>query len=85
MEFEEQIPLLEQKIHQTLENLELADGRYSVGLGDYIELQDAKVNYNKAQHSFVKAVFNYNLARAKLEQAIAMEQEVTVKAEDKQK
>ena len=83
MEFEEQIPLLEQKIKQTLENLELADGRYSVGLGDYIELQDAKINYNNAQHSFVKAVFNYNVARAKLEQAIAMEQEVTIKLEGK--
>ena len=83
MEYEEQIPLLEQKIKQTLENLELADGRYSVGLGDYIELQDAKVNYNNAQHSFVKAVFNYNVAKARLEQAIAMEQEVTVKLEGK--
>ena len=85
MEFEEQIPLLEQKIHQTLENLELADGRYSVGLGDYIELQDAKVNYNNAQHAFIKTVFNYNVARAKLEQAIALEQEVTVKLEGKKK
>ena len=83
MEFEEQIPLLEQKIHQTLENLELADGRYAVGLGDYIELQDAKINYNTAQHSFVRAVFNYNVARARLEQAIAMEQEVTLKLEGK--
>ena len=85
MEFEEQIPLLEQKIKQTLENLELADGRYSVGLGDYIELQDAKVNYNNAQHSFVKAVFNYNVAKANLEKAIAMEQEVTLKLEGKTK
>ena len=83
MEFEEQIPLLEQKIRQTLENLELADGRYAVGLGDYIELQDAKVNYNKAQHAFVKAVFNYNVAKAKLEKSIAMEQEVTLKLEGK--
>ena len=83
MEFEEQIPLLEQKIKQTLENLELADGRYAVGIGDYIELQDAKINYNTAQHSFVRAVFNYNVARAKLEQAIAMEQEVTLKLEGK--
>ncbi len=85
MEFEEQIPLLGQKIQQTLENLELADGRYSVGLGDYIELQDAKINYNKAQHAFVKAVFNYNVARARLEQTIAMNQEVTIKLEDKKK
>ena len=83
MEFEEQIPLLEQKIKQTLENLELADGRYSVGLGDYIELQDAKINYNNAQHAFVRTVFNYNVARAKLEQAIAMDQGIKVKLEGK--
>ena len=83
MEYEQKIPLLEQKIRQTLENLELADGRYAVGLGDYIELQDAKINYNSAQHAFVRAVFNYNVARAKLEQAIAMEQEVTLKLEGK--
>lgn len=81
MEYQSQIPLLEQKTRQTLENLELADGRYSVGLGDYIELQDAKVNYNKAQHSFVKSVFNYNVAKARLEQAIALDQEVTIKLE----
>ncbi len=83
MEFEEQIPLLGQKVQQTLENLELADGRYTVGLGDYVELQDAKVNYNNAQHAFVLAVFNYNVAKAKLEQAIAMEQGITLKLEDK--
>ncbi len=80
---EEQIPLLEQKVRQTLENLQLADGRYSVGLGDYIELQDAKVNYNNAQHSFVRAVFNYNVAKAKLEQCIALDQDITLKLEDK--
>ena len=85
MEFEEQIPLLEQKIKQTLENLELADGRYSVGLGDYIELQDAKINYNNAQHALVKAVFNYNVAKARLEQAIALDQGFNVKLEGKTK
>ena len=45
---------------QTLENFELADGRYAVGLGDYIQLQDAKVNYNNAQVSYVQTVYNYN-------------------------
>lgn len=78
LEYEKQIPLLAQGVRHTLENLELADGRYSVGLGDYIELQDAKVNYNVAQHSYVKGIFNYQVARAKLEQAIALEQEVTL-------
>ncbi len=83
IEYEKQIPLQAAKVSQTLENLELADGRYAVGLGDYIELQDAKMNYNTAQHTFVQTVFNYNVARAHLEKAIAMEQKIKKKIEDK--
>ena len=83
MQLEKQIPLLAVKVRQTLENFELADGRYSVGIGDYIELQDAKVNYNNAQQSYVEAVFNYNVARANLEKAIALPQEVTATIGDK--
>ena len=81
-QYEKQIPLLAVKVRQTLENLELADGRYSVGLGDYIELQDAKVNYNNAQNSYVQAVYNYNVSRSDLERLIALPQEITVTVED---
>ncbi|MBO8430727.1 TolC family protein [Spirochaetes bacterium] len=81
-QYEKQIPLLAVKVRQTLENLELADGRYSVGLGDYIELQDAKVNYNNAQNSYVQAVYNYNVSRSNLERLIALPQEITVTVED---
>ena len=83
VQLEKQIPLLAIKVKQTLENFELADGRYAVGLGDYIELQDAKVNYNNAQVSYVQTVYNYNVARANLEKAIALPQEVTTSIEDK--
>ncbi len=82
VQLEKQIPLLAVKVKQTLENFELADGRYSVGLGDYIELQDAKVNYNNAQVSYVQTVYNYNVARANLEKAIALPQSVTTSIED---
>lgn len=82
-QLEKEIPLLAVKVRQTLENFELADGRYAVGLGDYIELQDAKVNYNNAQHSYVQAVYNYNVSRSDLEKLIAMPQEITVTVEDK--
>ncbi len=85
MQLEKQIPLLAVKVKQTLENFELADGRYAVGIGDYIELQDAKVNYNNAQQSYVEAVFNYNVARANLEKAIALPQEVTTTIGDDKK
>jgi len=82
IQLEKQIPLLAIKVRQTLENFELADGRYSVGLGDFIELQDAKVNYNNAQHEYVMKVYNYNLARNNLEKAIALPQSISVTIED---
>ena len=81
-QLEKQIPLLAVAVKQTLENFELADGRYAVGLGDYIELQDAKVKYNVAQVNYVQTVYNYNVARANLEKAIALPQSVSAPIED---
>ncbi len=81
-QLEKQIPLIAVKVKQTLENFELADGRYAVGIGDYIQLQDAKVNYNNAQHEYVQTVYNYNVARANLEKAMALPQTVTITIED---
>ena len=82
IQYEKQIPLLAVKVKQTLENFELADGRYAVGLGDYIELQDAKVHYNNAQINYVQTVFNYNVARANLEKAVAIPQSYSASIED---
>lgn len=83
VQLEKQIPLLSVKVRQTLENYELAEGRYYVGLGDYIQLQDAKVNYNNAQVSYIETIYKYNVTRANLESVIAMPQKVTVTLEDK--
>ncbi len=83
IELEKQIPLLAVKVRQTLENYELAEGRYYVGLGDYIQLQDAKVNYNNAQCSYIETIYKYNVARANLESVIALPQQVTVTLEGK--
>lgn len=83
VELGKQIPLLAVKVRQTLENYELAEGRYYVGLGDYIQLQDAKVNYNNAQCSYIETIYKYNVARANLESVIAMPQQVTVTLEGK--
>lgn len=82
VQLEKQIPLLAVKVKQTYENFELADGRYAVGIGDYIQLQDARVNYNNAQQSYVQTVYNYNVARANLEKLIALKQEITINVED---
>ena len=82
IELEKQIPLLAVKVRQTLENYELAEGRYYVGLGDYIQLQDAKVNYNNAQCSYIETIYKYNVARANLESVIALPQQVTISIEE---
>ena len=82
IQLEKEIPLMAVKVKQTRENFELADGRYAVGLGDYIELQDAKQNYNTAQNTYVQTVYNYNVARADLEKLIALPQEITITVED---
>ncbi len=62
-QIERKIPLMANKVEQTLENFQLADGRYTVGLGNFLELQDAQTNYNNAQLEFIKCVFEYNVAR----------------------
>ena len=65
-QLERKIPLMNSKVKATLENFELADGRYSVGLNNYVELQDALANYNNSQLNFVETVFKYNVARETL-------------------
>ncbi len=71
VQYEKKIPLTEVAVKQTYENLELAMGRYEVGLGNFLEVQDAIVNYNQAQESYVKLIFDYNVSVAKLEMEIA--------------
>ncbi len=69
-QLEKRIPLMSKRVEQTLENFELADGRYAVGLGNYLELQQAQTNYNNAQLAFVQSVFDCNKARYYLEKAM---------------
>ncbi len=78
VQYEKKIPLTEVAVKQTYENLELAMGRYEVGLGNFLEVQDAIVNYNKAQESYVKLIFDYNVSKAKLELEIAKVDEIYV-------
>ena len=66
------IPLMAQKVQQTLENFELADGRYTVGLGNFIELQQAQTNYNNAQMALVQAVFDYNVAKEQFQKSMGV-------------
>lgn len=70
LQLEKNIPLMQTKVRQTLENYELADARYEVGLGNFIELQDAKENYNNAQRDYVQTIYKYNVALVDLKTAM---------------
>lgn len=70
IQLEKNIPLMQTKVRQTLENYELADARYEVGLGNFIELQDAKENYNNAQRDYVQTIYKYNVALVDLHTAM---------------
>ena len=71
-QYEQKIPLMKNNVAQFKENFELADGRYSVGLGNFIELQEALTDYNNAQLSFIESVFLYNESLIELERAMAV-------------
>lgn len=71
-EAEKRIPVVELIVKQAKENFDLANGRYNVGVGNSIEVQDAQINYNNAQLSYVQALYDYNVARSNLEKAMGI-------------
>lgn len=52
------------------ENLDLADGRYQVGVGSIIEVTDAQTLYTEAQTTYVRSLYEFKIADAQLVRAI---------------
>ena len=52
------------------ENLDLANGRYQVGVGSIIEVTDAQATYTSAEVDYVNSLYNYKTAEAQLLRAI---------------
>jgi outer membrane protein TolC len=55
---------------QARENLALAEGRYSTGVGSIIELTDAQAQRARAEAEHVRSLYSHELAVAGLERAI---------------
>jgi len=72
-ETEKTIPIAYISVKQAKENLDLANGRYKVGVGNSIEVQDAEINYNNSQLSYAKSLYDYNIARCNLEKAMGVQ------------
>ena len=57
---------------QAKENLDLANGRYSAGVGSPIEVSDAFATYVTAQANYTSALSNYKIDQATIEKAMGV-------------
>jgi len=67
---EEKINTAELNVKQAEENLDIANGRYSAGVGNPIEVTDAEVSLINAKTSYNQALYDYKIARSSLEKAM---------------
>jgi outer membrane protein len=70
VEVGERIKANEAAARAAKENLDLAQGRYQVGVGSIIEVTDAQTLYTDAQTTYVRALYDYRIADAQLRRAI---------------
>ena len=52
------------------ENLDLANGRYQVGVGSIIEVTDAQQTYVQAEVDYINSLYNYKISEAQLLKAV---------------
>ena len=64
------IGVMELSLKKARENLELAQGRYEAGVGLYIEVTDAQLASVNAEINHVYALYDYQLAAARLFKAM---------------
>ncbi|MGH7926690.1 MAG: TolC family protein, partial [Candidatus Binatia bacterium] len=70
VELQERIKANEAAANAAKENLDLANGRYQVGVGSIIEVTDAQTLYTDAQTTYIRALYEYKIADAQLVRAI---------------
>jgi outer membrane protein len=67
---EASIATAELAARQATENLDLANGRYTAGVGSPIEVSDAFATYVTAQANYTSALSNYKIAQATIEKSM---------------
>ena len=70
VETQERIIATESATKAAKENLDLAQGRYQVGVGSIIEVTDAETLYADAQTNYVRTLYEYRIADAQLARAM---------------
>jgi outer membrane protein len=69
---EDAIPTAKLRVEQAQENLEIANGRYSAGVGNPLEVTDAEVGLANARTAYIQALYVDKVAQASLEKAMGM-------------
>lgn len=57
-------------VRQAEENVDLARGRYTSGVGSYIEITDAMISLNNAKMTYINALSDYMISEASLQKAM---------------
>lgn len=70
VETQERIRSTEAAARAAKENLDLAQGRYQVGVGSIIEVTDAETLYTDAQTTYIRTIYEYKIADAQLARAM---------------
>jgi outer membrane protein len=70
VETQERIRATESAAGAAKENLDLAQGRYQVGVGSIIEVTDAETLYTDAQTTYIRTIYDYKIADAQLARAM---------------
>jgi outer membrane protein TolC len=70
VELQERIKANKAAADAARENLDLANGRYNVGVGSIIEVTDAQQLYTDAQTTYVRALYDYRIAQAQFVRAV---------------
>jgi len=69
---EEAIPTAKLGVEQAQENLDIANGRYTAGVGNPIEVTDAEVGLTNARTYHIQAFYADKVAQASLEKAMGI-------------
>jgi len=70
VETQERIRATDSAARAAKENLDLAQGRYQVGVGSIIEITDAETLYTDAQTTYIRTIYEYKIADAQLARAM---------------
>jgi TolC family type I secretion outer membrane protein len=70
---EKQIEVARESLRRAKENLELAEGRYKAGVGNMLDVTDARNSFFQAETDYYQAVYGLITSRYKVDRAVGRE------------